>query len=410
MFKKLIDSSKIYQIIGFLLGIFVFLPNKIKPYLVVLLVLLSFSSEFSKSNIKRAFLNTAPIALVYFLYLISLFNTSNIPAGISLIGRMVPLLLVPLSLYLIKAVNKAILVEVFKKVFPVALAGYVVLLLAYLNHLGCFTGDSSFEYGYSFVTHEFFGINDHPIYISTYFSIGLLLLLTTPYKSRLFSIFLFALIFAGLLVLSRKGSIIAFVLCGIFYFVNNRRNFFRAGVLFIVALGALFLVPNVRHRFEEVITKNKIDRNPETSSGVRIIVWETALRKAFDTKNFFGYGAGDVQDILNEEYVNQDFDRLTDANHNAHNQFFQVAITTGIFGLLIFVAGLSYLVYRQIVLQNRTGLLLICFFLLIFLTESYLERQNGVIFFALIISMFTFVHHEKKCSNNRSVSATDIGS
>lgn len=406
--KKRLDFD-LYRIVGMLLGAFVFVPYKLKPYLVVIFVVMVLFSKPSIRNWKMFLHEVLPISLMFFLYVLSLLNTNNINYGVSLIGRILPLVLIPVSFSLLSLDKRLIVKETFEKIFPITLSLYSIVIFIYLNALGCFSGDSSFEYGYSFITNEFFGLYDHPIYISTYFSVGMLILLNSPYKSKIVKGLLFLLILAGLLILSRKGSILAVLFCLVFYFISYKKTTIKI-FLFITIILSVLLFSNVRNRFEEVITQSKIDKNPETSSGIRIIVWETALKASFDPNNFFGHGVGEVQGFLNEQYKSQGFIRLTHNNYNAHNQFLQVALTTGIIGFIVFIAGLIYLGLRLQKSKNKDAFFILLFFMLIFLTESYLERQNGVFFFALIISMFTFVNNEKKDFNNRPYSTTNIRS
>jgi len=110
---------------------------------------------------------------------------------------------------------------------------------------------------------------------------------------------------------------------------------------------------------------------------------------------FFGYGIGDVQDVLNESYIAQGYKKLAVDTYNAHNQYIQIALTAGLTGLLIFLAS-NIILYRQFIKsKNSQGLLVLTFFLMVFLTESYLERQNGIIMYSFIMSMYIFKEDEK---------------
>lgn len=409
MLKNLFAGDLFYKITGIILSLFVFVPYKLKPYIVVILAIAFIASKPQFKTDGRKLLTILSVASVFILYLLSLIYTENIKSGLTLIGRQIPLILVPVVFAFMNTEKREILTAVFKKLYPVVLSVYVMVIFLYLNSLGCFSGDSSFEYGYSYLTHEFFGFRDHPIYISTYLVIGLLMLLSDSSGNKWMRILLFLIIFSGLLVLSRKGSIIAFVLCGVLFFIYGKRHFFKAFVLLAFVAVILFSFSNVKYRFEEVFLKNKLEDNPETSSGIRLIVWKTAYKLAFEQKNPIGHGAGSTQDILDENYKELGYNRLISTNYNAHNQYLQTAITVGKTGLLLFLLSLFWLLYQNHRQHNRRAILFLSFFIMIFLTESYLERQNGVIFFSIIISMFTFAGYEKKYFSNRSISSADIG-
>lgn len=85
---------------------------------------------------------------------------------------------------------------------------------------------------------------------------------------------------------------------------------------------------------------------------------------------------------------------LGDENHegyqmkNFHNQYFQVFAELGIFGFLILVALLVLSLKKAI---NRKDFLAIAFTILmisLFLTESFLWRQRGVLFFTVFYMLF----------------------
>lgn len=409
MLKKFILNSAMFKFLGFLLGFFVFIPNMIKPYLVILVILLSVFSYSKREKPNNFLKNVLPIILLFILYLISLFNSSNIHLGLTLVGRMTPLFILPIAFFYMDEIKRKCLYDSFKKYFILALTLYSICIFIYLNSLGCFSGDSSFEYGYSYVTNEFYMINDHPIYISSYFSVGLLLILYSPFKSKVLSVFTFIIIFSGLIVLSRKGSIIAFLICALSYFLSNKKSLVK-GFTFLIIISIIFVsFSEIKNRFLEVITKNKIEKNPETSTGIRIIVWENAFNIAFNN-NFLGYGAGDVQSVLNAKYLEQGYKRIADGNFNAHNQFLQVGLTVGYLGLIVFAGSLVFMIYNFGIKKDKKSISIVVLFILILFTESYLERQNGIFFFSLIISMLTFVDHEKENFNNRSISPANFRS
>lgn len=409
MLKKFILNNGLYKVLGGVLGFFVFIPNKFKPYLVVLIILFSVFSNPKKQQLKDFLKRVLPIIFLFILYSISLLNSSNIDIGLTLVGRMSPLIILPISFFYMDEIKRKSLFDFFKKYFILALTLYSVCIFIYLYSLGCFSGDSSFEYGYSYITNEFYKLNDHPIYISSYFSVGLLLIMYSPFKSKVLSVFALIIIFSGLIILSRKGSIIAFLICALFYFLSNKKNLIK-GFSFLIIVSIIFVsFSGIKNRFLEVITKSKTEKNPETSTGIRIIVWENAYNLTFNN-NFFGYGVGDVQSVLNARYLEQGYKRVADGNFNAHNQFLQVGLTIGFVGLILFIGSLIFIIYNFSIKKDKKSISIVLLFIIILFTESYLERQNGVFFFSLIISMLTFANHEKENFNNRSISSSDFRS
>lgn len=376
-------------------GLFVFIPFKFKPYLVVLIFLLAVLSYSYKKHQKKTYLKKAiPVSSLYIIVLASLIYTQNLNEGLKIIGRMAPLLL-PLAVCYLSDYDRNRFFYIFKQSFVISCSVYSVLIFIYLNQLGCFSGDMSLNYGYSYIMYQFWGINDHPIYISTYFVVALFFLLFSDVKSKILSYVLFIILFAGLLVLSRKGSIISFLLCTILFFVSQRASRLWLKGLFIIAvigIGISFL-PEIKYRFFELFSVDKIVANTETSTGIRYIVWKTSV-DLITNAPVFGYGIGDVQDVLNASYNAQGYEKLAVDTYNAHNQFLQIALASGLLGLFIFL-GSGFVLCRQLLThKNFQGFVIFVFFLSVFLTESYLERQNGIIMYSFIMSMCIFKKEE----------------
>ncbi len=393
MMKALLNKNWNYLInsIAVLFGLFVLLPFKAKPYLVVLLFLVSALSYFyKKGNEKRAIKKGIPILLLFIIALVSLCYTSNLNEGWKIIGRMIPLAL-PLAFCLLTDDDRDLFFKTFRKVFVPSCVLYTILIFIYLNQLGCFSGDMSLNYGYSYIMFEFWGINDHPIYISTYFVIALFFLLEWELKPRIVSYLLFIILFSGLLILSRKGSIISFLLCVlVFFFSKKSKGYWIKGSFIIVLISlCMMLIPEIKYRFLELVSVDRIVENPETSTGIRYIVWKTSA-ELIQKAPVLGYGIGDVQDVLNQSYIDKEYDQLAVDTYNAHNQFIQIVLSSGIIGLVLFLAGTIFLYRQFIASKEKIGLLILTFFLIVFLTESYLERQNGIIFYSLIMSMFIY--------------------
>ena len=77
-------------------------------------------------------------------------------------------------------------------------------------------------------------------------------------------------------------------------------------------------------------------------------------------------------------------------NFNAHNQFLQVLIDHGLIGLLILLFYSFFMIYSSIVKKKFIFTIFLCIIILNFLTESILETQSGVIFFAFFNTILFF--------------------
>ena len=80
---------------------------------------------------------------------------------------------------------------------------------------------------------------------------------------------------------------------------------------------------------------------------------------------------------------------------NAHNQFLQTGIALGIIGILFLIITLvlpAYISWQQ---NNYFYVCLIVLLSFNFLTESMLETQSGVMFYAFLSSLLFFRKNEE---------------
>ncbi len=80
--------------------------------------------------------------------------------------------------------------------------------------------------------------------------------------------------------------------------------------------------------------------------------------------------------------------------HNAHNQYLQVWMESGIFGLIAFLLCLGMGLFK--LWENPGYVCFILIFSLMCLTESIGERQKGVVFFTLFQVLFLGIVKKKE--------------
>jgi len=182
----------------------------------------------------------------------------------------------------------------------------------------------------------------------------------------------------------------------IFKLSSNKKRILKSYfILFGLGISLIIFNPYVNQKVNEVINNkgNTIILDKDTSLGrswngvaIRKAIWECA--KAPIKNNFlFGTGTGDVQDELQKAYEDRMFYFASRYNtYNAHNQYIQTIIGQGIIGLVLLI---SYIVYPLIKLKFDYQFCLIAFsFAVIFITESILETNKGIIIFSYINTLF----------------------
>lgn len=153
--------------------------------------------------------------------------------------------------------------------------------------------------------------------------------------------------------------------------------------------GAEKLIPGYTDRVSSTIS-NITSEEPKDE---RISINRTAF-DAIKTKPIMGLGVGDYHTRLVEEY---DFN----SNYNAHNQYTETLLASGIIGLLPLLVYLLWPAYM--VLRRRSRLwfpmLMLCGTIVVNIAfESMLERQMGLLFigFVYIYILLILSHEENK--------------
>lgn len=208
----------------------------------------------------------------------------------------------------------------------------------------------------------------------------------------------FQLIFL-FLIAAKMAAITLFLLSlisSVVYVIRTKRK--MMGLLLMTIPIAVFVIlflnfGAISQRFAALFdSKNYfIDDNAWNSIGVRITVmkctWDTWV-----TVPFFGTGLGDQQAALNACYSSLGFISMVD--YNTHNQYLQFLLSGGIVGLATFLFVLGYSARQAL---KRKNVLYLCFlfvFMMCCLTESILERQQGIMFLAFFNAMFFFKNDE----------------
>lgn len=118
----------------------------------------------------------------------------------------------------------------------------------------------------------------------------------------------------------------------------------------------------------------------------RFELWKSAIYA--NPNPLLGVGTGDYKDVLNRYYVNHGMGQFATESYNAHNQYVQIYFSNGILGLVTIALILARPLYLCFVQANTLGVLLVFPFLIYGITEVFLGRYQGVVFFALLHQIF----------------------
>lgn len=335
--------------------------------------------------------------LFYVMHLIGLIYTGNIDSGLFDLQVKLSLFIFPLLLAS-RPLNK----EQIRIIFIAFIAGGILssfIMLSRAIYTYTIFGENNFFY-------QAFSFLIHPSYLSMYFNLciaWLLLNILGPMKglkpSKPISI-LIILFFSFIIVLlsSKMGLLIMvmqYVGFTIWFIIISKRYVLGTAGLALIALSAFSLVhfvPEIGDRVNNAIaamSNSTINQAEAESTAVRMLIWKAANQVITD--NFFiGAGTGDSRDVLVQEYEKRGMTGALEHKLNAHNEFYQVFVSIGLIGFLIFILSLLIPLFSAFKTKNAIYILFLLMLILNFIPESMFETQAGVMFYAFFNSLFCF--------------------
>ena len=382
-----------------------FLPlARLVPVLILLMILNwliegGFGTKFKK-------ITSTPLALIfclfYILHLVGLFYTENMKSGSFDIQVKLSLLLFPV-IYASKPLQEEKLKPVFLSLTAGAVMCSVILLTrAVATYLT--TGANNFFY------ESFSAYLIHPSYLAMYINVAVCWILIQLQKkeqafgkfSKSISIALI-LYFSFILVLlsSKLGLLTLAIIYLVALVYYSRKKYIIGLTALILCLGAGFsivkFVPAVHERIKtatDALTTPANNADSE-STAVRMLIWKAASQVI--SENFlFGTGTGDSKDELIKKKKKRGMTGAVEHRLNAHNEFYQVFVAVGLIGFSVFL--LQLLIPLLISIRERKSIYMsfLLILMLNFLTESMLEAEAGVIFYAFFNSILCFSFFPKE--------------
>lgn len=237
--------------------------------------------------------------------------------------------------------------------------------------------------------------NMHPSYVGMYISFCVACLLYTIIRKEhslnrkqiFLRLICIAWLIFFLLLLTAKIAIISslIMLNGAMLYWGKKNKKLKQTIFVIFSLAIIgsliiFILPVTKERMQLLTSYN--DTSSANSVNSRYQIWSSILNH---TEMFWlkGVGNGDDMHTLMKFYQDDNFQKGIDENYNAHNQFLQVWLMSGIAGLFFFVLIYYLLISFAIKSKDLLYLLFVLLFIANSMTESTLETQSGTLFFAL---------------------------
>lgn len=247
--------------------------------------------------------------------------------------------------------------------------------------------------------------NWHPTYLSMFCNFSIALLSYIELK-RTYKIILYSLLIIFIFMLnSLTGIICLFILTSFITFnilKNNKKILVLTSIILIALIGLTYLNPMKFGKIEQI--KNReitiTDKSSKSNSlNIRLVKWLTSL-KVFKENKIFGVSPSLVKEKMNLKYKENGYETAAKNKYGPHNQFLFILVASGVLGFSIFI------VLMVLPLLNGFKKITSYFFLttfIFFFTEDILERQQGIMYFAVFYVLISKISNNKKTNNNESI-------
>lgn len=400
------------------------LPNVINNIVVGIFV---FYTILQIRRVKFVFTIEMLLPIVFFLWMAtSCFWSTYFIGSLHALPKESSLLLLPFSFAIIFVYKKELLI----KYYSISMSFYVVFFLirAFFRF---FTEDNTAVFfGHELVTKDL-----NAIHFSAFVSVAFFYFITKEIKTKIdyFQLLLLALFLS--LLNSKSIILVDILLVGLYFFFYSKsankmrlRNIVLLGIVFF----SFLFFNRIKEKIEFEFQLNK-DNNightviPKEIVGDRIISMKEAWENdKFEQSDFFSGASFRVYqfrmflEIMKEENVffqglglNASYKMLEEKGlkynvfqgnettegyqkKNFHNQYIQVFSELGLIGfvflLLILFLNLKNALKNKDFIHIAFAILMIS----LFLTESFLWRQRGVVFFTVFYCLFNTIHLSEK--------------
>lgn len=379
------------------------IPYLILAYTLTLLLQRDFVSRVKNIRNRFTFFSVS----FYLLLIVGCFHSSNIDSALFDLEVKFSLFLFPVILPL---------VDLSRKEFGQVLLAYIIgCFVAFLICLSMATIYFYTLYDPSVFYYNNLSVFHHPTYFSMYLNFAVIILYyflisgknDFYIKSDIILIMMVTIFSVFVVMLSSKMGLITLLIIifgGTILWFLKSRAVFPSILVFLMVSSLIYMSFKystlIQSRINEAVKSISEEDYSFSTTSARIAIWEVSLA-LFKEAPVIGYGTGDVKDALMDEYKTRDYKFLYLKRLNAHNQYLQAVIALGAIGLIVFLFSIFYPL--KLILHSRNMLYAAFLFLVTFnfLTESLLETQAGVVFYAFFNSFLYFNNHNTNTDKGR---------
>ncbi len=359
--------------------------------------------------------NTAMLlpVLLFLLMVASLVWSVDFKATFKALSREISLLVIPVAFCLGKLWQKQ--QNAILKYYGLGMVLYGVYYIVMASVRYAATGNTDYFFYHNLVTKDV-----NAIYASVFFSVAVFYYLSKKKKST-FDYLAFTFLFALIFLLSSKNVLIITVLMAALYLLLysgiTKKSKWLIGTLFIAGVIFAGFYGKIKERIEAEF--NPASEQIVADLDVRpVTVYEAWNNESFTPNDYFNgsairvYQARIFTEMLSEDNIffsgyglNASYKKVEEKGieHNVfqgnekhigynklnfHNQYIEVFADLGILGLILLLAMLGINLKNGIINKDFVHIAFAILMIALFLTESFLWRQRGVIFFTILYCLF----------------------
>ena len=365
-----------------------FIPLTLVVFLVLNLFSVNWSDRVYYFNKRKQYI--LAFTSFYLATLVGMLYTLNVTEGMFDLEVKLSILLVPVFFLTSNIINKYTVFGLLKTfIFGVSLSLIVQFAVAGFSFQETGNTDVFFYKLLSFF--------HHPSYFSMYtnFAIASLLVLIFHFRDRpQFRHFaLLGFLVVGIYQLSSRTGMLTLVILLLYAFVyiifpqlKWKKMLYALFATVVIASAILYPISKYTNAARSVdVTSSK------SSSGVRVAMWKSAI-PLIKHHPVLGVGTGDVNRELQIRFSQDRILRAVRDNLNAHNQFLQTQVGLGLMGTFSLLVALLFPLWISVKKGKLFFPLFAIILLINFLTESVLNTQAGVIYYAVMNSIVFFTY------------------
>lgn len=398
---------------------------------IILFVLYSILAA-KKGDLNIRFSLLLPI-LLFILMALSLSWSIDVKSTLKALSKEASLLFIPIAFCLNRHLLRKSVTQILNNYGTgMCIYAFYFLARAVVRYIG--TGDINV-----FFYHELATNNINAIYLSALVSLALFVLLAKQRK-RFWTYVAMVFLTGFLLLLSSKTIIIINVLLIIGYYLFSSGLSVKARaasvLLFVAFVGVAGYNGKIRERLAEELNPNV--KEVSAGTGPRsVTIYEAWILPTFTANDYFngaafrvyqiriftemlnedpifftGYGLNasqakrEAKGIEHKVYQSAD-DKENYSKMNFHNQYVDIFAELGVFGFTLLVLMLSVNLKNAFRNKDFVHIAFAIVMIALFLTESFLWRQRGVVFFTVFYCLFNGIlpkgtdieRHEKNINN-----------